>query len=166
MPIREIKDVLDDPTALTLLDTLQNSLKRMDGEMEALQKARDALQSFAMQVHLHTLHALPDGEDALCLLETLSETLNRSEENTNMSDLKKSDFVPHENVEVRFIDLPPMTVAAAQYTGDEPETMRRRCWRTLLKSGPDKQMPGLRMFGFNKSFAGKSRTTYTAMNSG
>ena len=157
---------LDDPTALTLLDTLQNSLKRMDGEMEALQKARDALQSFAMQVHLHTLHALPDGEDALCLLETLSETLNRSEENTNMSDLKKSDFVPHENVEVRFIDLPPMTVAAAQYTGDEPENHAQAMLEDFIeKADLINKMPGLGCSG-STILRRKSRTTYTAMNLG
>ena len=161
VPIREIKDVLDDPTALTLLDTLKNSLKRMDGEMEALQKARDALQSLAMQVHLHTLHALPDGEDALCLLETLSETLNRSEENTNMSDLKKSDFVPHENVEVRFIDLPPMTVAAAQYTGDEPENHAQAMLEDFIeKADLVNKMPGLRMFGFNNPSPEKPDDVY------
>lgn len=161
VPIREIKDVLNDPTALTLLSTLQASLRRMDGEMEALQNARDALQRLAMQVHLHTATALPDGEDALCLLETLSETLNRSEENTSMSDLKKNEFVPHENVEVRFIDLPPMTVAAAQYTGDEPENHAQAMLEDFIENADlVHKMPGLRMFGFNNPSPEKPDDVY------
>lgn len=150
IPLSDIAAVLADPTARTLLNTLQTSIARIDAETEALHTIRHALSALAnraaLMLNLGTSRLPEDGLAAL-LVHAAPPTIK---EEVRMNDFSKAEETLSARMEVRYIHLPPMTVAASQYTGPNPEDNASAALDHFVQvSGLLARMPGLRVFGFN-----------------
>ncbi len=150
IPLAEVAAVLSDPTARTLLEVLQTNIARIDAETDALAAVRHALNALANRAAL-MLNLRPSipAEDGLSTL--LAQVTPPSvKEDIKMNDLSKAENVLNQRLEVRYIYLPPMTIAASQYIGPNPEDNASAALdRFVQESGLLAQMPGLRVFGFN-----------------
>ncbi len=150
IPLSEIAQVLDDPTARTLLDVLQANIARIDAETDALTVVRQALSALANRASLMlNLRSAPPSEDGLSTL--LAQAAPPPiKEDVKMNDLNKAESTLAARMDVRYIHLPPMTVAASQYTGPNPEDNASAALDHFVQeSGLLARMPGLRVFGFN-----------------
>lgn len=163
IPLRDIAEVLADPEAKKLLDVLQSNIRMIDREADALQTVRTALTVLANRVSW-AMHSDPplllEDTSILALVEQLAPLQNEKEE-PKMSDLKKAEQTLGANMDVRYVYLPPMTVAAAQYTGPNPEDVSgARLDQFVQESGLAEKMPGLRVLGFNNPSPEKEGDVY------
>ena len=163
LPLKEIEQILRDPQARTWLTVLKAQMQEIDRERDALQTVRDALAVLANRVFWlasSTRPALPSEHELWELVKTLSP-LPEEKEETKMNDLKKAEQTLNKGMEVRYVYLPPMTVAAAQYTGPNPEDVAGKMLDDFVKEHElQKKMPGLRVLGFNNPSPEKPEDTY------
>jgi len=163
LPLRDIAAILEKPQARTWIGVLQAQIREIDGEREALQAVRDALAVLANRVFWlasSTRPALPDEQALLRLVQQLSP-LPKEQEEIKMTELKKAEQILSAKMDVRYVYLPPMTVAAAQYTGPNPEdTAGRMLDDFVQETGLIQKMPGLRVLGFNNPSPEKPEDTY------
>ena len=152
LPLREIEQILREPQARTWLTVLKAQMQEIDRERETLQTVRDALAVLANRVFWlasSTRPALPSEHELWGLVKQLSP-LPKEKEEVKMTELKKAEQTMGKTMEVRYVYLPPMTVAAAQYTGPNPEDVSGKRLDDFVKeSGLAEKMPGLRVLGFN-----------------
>ncbi len=149
LPLSEVAQVLSDPTAQTLLEVLEANIARIDAETDALATVRQALNALAnraaLVLNLRTSISAEEGLSTL-LAQTSPPPVK---EEIRMNELNKAESALA-RIEVRYIHLPPMTVAASQYTGPNPEGNASAVMdRFVIESGLPEKMPGLRVFGFN-----------------
>lgn len=163
LPLRDIERILREPEARTWISVLQNQMRELDREKEALQTVRDALAVLANRVFWlanSTRPALPDEQELLALVEQLSP-LPKEKEEPKMTDLKKAEQTLSEKMDVRYVYLPPMTVAAAQYTGMNPEDVSGKMLDDFVRdTNLAEKMPGLRVLGFNNPSPEKPEDIY------
>ncbi len=151
IPLSEVGEVLSDPSAQKLLTVLQTNIARIDAETDALCVVRQALSALANRAALYTqtCTALPPGPQELAAL-LMQAAPPPCREEMKMSDLRKAEDTLAARMDVRFVYLPPMTVAASHYTGPNPEDSAGKVLdRFVAESGLMEKMPGLRLFGFN-----------------
>lgn len=171
IPLRDIAEILTEPEAGKLLDVLQSNIRSIDREAEALQTVRAALTALANRVSwaIHGDFPLPlDDASVLAFVERLVPQNNwegvclpEKKESIRMTDLKKAEQTLEANMDIRYIYLPPMTVAAAQYTGPNPEDVSgARLDRFVRENGLAEKMPGLRVLGFNNPSPQHEGQTY------
>ena len=163
LPLRDIAEILKRPEARTWIGVLQNQIKEIDRETEALLAVRDALAVLANRVFWlasSTRPALPDEQELLALVAELSP-LPKEKEELKMTELKNAEQTLNRSLEVRYVYLPPMTVAAAQYTGPNPEDVSGKMLDDFVsESGLIEKMPGLRVLGFNNPSPEKPEDVY------
>lgn len=152
IPLRDIAEILQEPEARKLIGVLQSNIRQIDRERDALQTIRDTLAMLANRVFWLTNSrrpALPNRQELLELVEQLSP-LQTIKEESKMTELKKAEQNLAETMEVRYLYLPPMTVAAAQYTGPNPEDVAGKMLDDFVQENRlTEKMPGLRVLGFN-----------------
>lgn len=152
IPLREVKLILDDPSAQWAIFVFQQKLAEFDAELAGIGAVRavteELLNTLKSRYWLPAADVLLD-EDIGAVLPTLTnsyelekerarkmEDLNRAEENMKLTD-------------VRIVHLPAATVAAARYFGPDPEdhaglmiadfTRERKLW----------EKGDIRLYGFN-----------------
>lgn len=167
LPLKDIAEILRTPEAGKWIAVLQRQIRQLDREKEALQSVRDALAVLANRVFwLANSHrpVLPDEKELLALVDQLSalpqeqEELQMPEKNI---DLKKAEQTFAEVMDVRYVYLPPMTVAAAQYTGPNPEDAAGKMLDDFVRESElARKMPGMRVLGFNNPSPDKSGDMY------
>lgn len=152
LPLKDIAEILHEPEARKLIGILQKNIREIDRERDALQTVRDMIAVLANRVFWLASSRrpmLPDEQELLALVEQLSP-LPEEKEETKMNDLKKAEQTLNKGMEVRYVYLPPMTVAAAQYTGPNPEDVTGKMIDDFVKENAlEKKTPGLRVLGFN-----------------
>lgn len=154
VPLRDIEAALCAPGMQALLDALQRQIRALDRETDALRAVRETAAALANRISwaMQSPHTeMPDDAELLALAGRLAPLQNTDEgEKTRMNDLKRAEQILEESMAVRYIYLPPMTVAAAQYTGENPEDEAGLILdRFVEASGLSESLPGLRVFGFN-----------------
>ena len=154
LPLKEIAILLEDTWQSESLRLLQGRLAELDDEIDALTLIRRLLKQLSerlsesrkRQLHFDLL------EDAT-LLEiagTLAFPKTTIKENTSMEELNKAGEVLNKTLPVRLLRLPPFTVAAYQFIGENPEeTAGDVVTRFVQESGLYEKKPDARMFGFN-----------------
>lgn len=164
LPLRDIELILKQPEARTWIGVLQNQIRELDREKEALQNVRDALAVLANRVFWLAngrRPALPDEKELLSLVEQLNALPKENKEDTKMTELKKAGQESAARMDVRYIYLPPMTVAAAQYVGPNPEDVSGKMIDDFVQEHElQKKMPGLRVLGFNNPSPENPEDTY------
>lgn len=153
IPLREVKLILDDPSAQWAIFVFQQKLSEFDAELANIGAVRavteELLNTLKSRYWLPAADVLLD-EDISAALPSLANSYELEKERARkMDDLNKAE----ENMkltDVRIVHLPAATVAAARYFGPDPEdhagrmiadfTREKKLWETGSS---------LRLYGFN-----------------
>jgi len=154
IPLKKIALIFNDAEQTKIIEIFQESIDEINTEITALQTIRDILNTFIMRLnskkHTHIkLDVLNDAE-LISLIQTLSLSKIKLKEECSMDDLNKANEILSTLKNVRIIHLPPCTVAASHYFGENPEENARKPLEEFVRSIElQKIKPDLRMFGFN-----------------
>lgn len=153
IPLREVKLILDDPSAQWAIYVFQQKLSELGTELESLGALRDVIGELLGS--LKSRYWLPAGdvlldEDISAVLPALTNSYELEKERARkMEDLQKAE----ENMklkDVRIVHLPAATVAAARYFGPDPED---HAGRMIADFAREKKLwetgSSLRLYGFN-----------------
>lgn len=153
IPLKQIARILVSGDAKNAIEILEQNLAGIEDEMTALSTIRNMIKSFIEKLNLHEPgFALPDDENLLEILDSLTVTKISFREEKSMEELSKASEKLNRltDKDVRIVYLPPATVAAYQYIGDEPEMHCHQVMdKFVLESGLIKIKPDTRHFGFN-----------------
>lgn len=154
IPLKKIALIFNDTEQTKFVEIFQESMDELDDEITALQTIRDILSIFTTRLNsvAHTrikLDLLNDA-DIMSVIQTLSLSKINFKEECSMDDLNKANETLSTLKNVRIIHLPPCTVAASHYFGENPEDNAGKPLDEFIRSIElQKVKPDLRMFGFN-----------------
>jgi DNA-binding transcriptional MerR regulator/DNA gyrase inhibitor GyrI len=154
IPLKKIALIFATPEQAQIIALFQESVSELEQEIEALQTVRDILRQFMVRLNAAAkTHLLPDilaDDDLIQVVQTLSVNRSRLKEEQAMSDLNQANEILSTLRDVRVIYLPPCTVAASHYFGDNPED---HAWASLAEYVRSSQLfqakPDARIYGFN-----------------
>ncbi|MDL2318514.1 effector binding domain-containing protein [Eubacteriales bacterium OttesenSCG-928-A19] len=154
VPVKQIATVLDSQDAQAAIRVFRTSIGELDEEIAALSTIRDILSrlmdAIAQATSLRLHHLLTQDDALLAAFETLSVTSINFKEDQTMDSLAKASDTLRKLTDVRIIYLPPATVAAAHFIGDDPEQHAGEIMdRFVLDSDLCRIKPDLRNYGFN-----------------
>jgi len=147
VPLKQIAALLGDSSAVNAIELFMQNISELDEEIASLGTIRDILQALVDKLRESASvrigdHLLSD-KKIMALVAPLS--LNKfalKEADERMNKLTDRD--------VRIAYLPPATVAASHYIGDEPEHHAAMVMdKFVLESDLPAIKPDLRHFGFN-----------------
>lgn len=154
IPLKDIKAILQDPKAVTAIAVFEQSIAELDVELEALGTIRSILAQLVEQLQktaqISLRHLLTADAAFLTVMETIAPAGNTLKEGKTMEDLQRAEKGLLKLTDVRIVTLPPFTVAAAHYIGDEPEQQVNETMKQFVRqSNLCQTKPDLRCFGFN-----------------
>lgn len=158
IPVKQIKDILNNQNAVTVIEIFKQNISELDEEITALSTLKSILMRFVDELQkkadVYLKLELLNDKTMLAIVSTLSFSENKIKENVSMEELNKAN----ENLnkladkDVRIVYLPPMTVAAAYATGEGCEGKAIDMITQFVKeSGLLKVKPDARSFGFDCS---------------
>jgi len=153
LPLKQIQEILQSEDALVAIDILERNLADIEDEITALSTIRSVLKSFIERLNLsdNTL-ALLDDESLLEVVDALTISKVNLKDQKTMEDLNQANEKLDRltDRDVRIIQLPSATVAAAHSIGDEPEEAAMQMLQEFIeKTDLAKVYPAARCFGFN-----------------
>ena len=125
IPLKQIRLIFENPNTQTILNVLMQSLQETEDEMRAL--------STLWHIHRHLIAELQNAsgvsvktvllsdEVMRAAMSSLSVTKIHFKEENPMDDLNKANERLSRLQDVRILHLPPCTVAASHYFGENPE---------------------------------------------
>ena len=132
IPVKQICVIMSNPDAVTVIDIFKKNISELDSEITALSTIKNILDGFIKELEkIADLHLNIDflGDDSvLKSTGTLSLIKKNIKENHSMNDLNKAAEVLNKLKNVRVVYLPPMTVASAFYTGENPH---KKAWQAI-----------------------------------
>lgn len=153
IPLKQIATLLTTDNAKTAIEYLEQNLSEIEDEITALSTIRSIIKSFIEKLNLSDDKFLyPDDESLLDIVDSLTITKINLKEEKSMKELNNASETLNKLTDknVRIVYLPPSSVAAYQYVGDEPEI---HCHQVMdefvLKSGLINIKPDTRHYGFN-----------------
>lgn len=154
IPLKDIAAVFADPACNRLLEVLQDNLGQIEDELSALQTIRQIMQNLIRQLNtaVHTNISLDLLNDAdLCsMVQALQITKPKLKEELSMNELNRAEQTLSALKNVRILYLPPCTVAASHYFGENPEDHAQRLISTFIRENKLWTVkPDFRLFGFN-----------------
>lgn len=154
IPLKQIAIILDDHGQSQALRILRKNISELDDEIIALDKIREILRCFLSRLDeciskSVRLDLLEDSE-LLKVVDALSLSKINFKEKWSMEELNKASEVIESRMALRIVYLPQATVAASQYTGNNPEDLSGARLESFIKSVnlPEKK-PDFRVYGFN-----------------
>lgn len=162
--LKKIALILECPEQMKIVEVFYESMNELDDEISALQTIRDILRMFITRLNTaaHTnvkLDMFDDGE-IMSVIQTLSLSKINFKEERSMDNLNKANETLSTLKNVRIIYLPPCTVAASHYFGENPEDNAGKSLNEFIRRIElQKIKPDLRMFGFNNP-SPKGNETY------
>ncbi len=160
IPLKQITEILKKEDAVLAIDIFQENLKEINNEISALSTIRKILAVFIEKLgsaitEKKKLDLLGDAE-VLKVVEALAVTKIKFKEDKSVEDNKTAKDLNKANKElnalkdIRIVYIPPLTVAASQYTGKDSEMHSgERLDKFVRESGLLKHKPDARHFGFN-----------------
>ncbi|WOO38016.1 effector binding domain-containing protein [Anaerocolumna sp. AGMB13020] len=165
IPLKQITEIVKREDALLAIDIFQENLKEINNEISALSTIKKILEVFIEKLgntitEKKKLDLLGDAE-ILKVVEALAVTKIKFKEdrpvedksvqdNQTVNDLNKANKELNALKDIRIVYLPPLTVAASQYTGKDSEMHSgERIDNFVRESGLLKLKPDARHFGFN-----------------
>lgn len=154
IPVREIEIILNNTDAVAAIEIFRQNIDDLDAEITALATIRDILNHFVEELcettELPLTNVFPQDDTLLATIESLDLININSKEKRSVNKLKKANERLSQISDVRIIYLPPATVAASHYIGDDPELNANSLIDNFVKaSALDKMKPDLRRYGFN-----------------
>jgi len=156
IPLKQIGLILQSENTAEIIDAFQQNLNEVDDEISALSTIREIINTFVerlkesiqqdIMLNLLDDSALLEAVDALTVQKiplkeekTVGDLQSASEKLNRLTDR-----------DVRIVYLPPATVAAYQYVGDEPEAHCNQVIdKFVIETGLVKIKPDIRHYGFN-----------------
>lgn len=154
IPVRQIKIILQNEDAVRTVEIFRQNISELDEEITALSTIKQILGRFAEELTKETklpLYELigQDGTLSASLDSLRLVSINFKEEHM-MGELKKAEQGLSQLHDVRIVFLPPATVAAAHYVGDDPELHANAAIDGFVReTGLHRKKPDLRHYGFN-----------------
>lgn len=154
IPLKKTALIYQDSEQMKAVEVFQESISELDHEITALETIRDILRMFVVRLdssaHSHSKLDLLDDAEIMRVVQTLSLSKIHLKEECSMDDLNKANDTLSTLKNVRILHLPPCTVAASQYFGENPEENAEKPLCEFVKSIElHKTKPDLRMLGFN-----------------
>lgn len=156
IPLKQVGILLNNRDAVHAVNILRQNISELNAEIDSLSTIKTILNRFVDMLReksgINLATDLLSDTTLLSMIAPLTpEKLNFREEKT-MEDLNKADEKLNKLIDkdVRIIYLPPATVAAYQYEGDEPENkVGKVIDKFVLDHDLPKIKPDLRHYGFN-----------------
>lgn len=154
VPLKTIGSLLTGCDAEQAVGLLRQRIAEIDEERRALEVIRDTLLLFVERIGLNQSAldrlALLGNQELLSTVSALGLSNTTLKEKSLMSELNQTDTARWKNLNVRYVMLPPCTVAAFHYIGPDPEDkVGEMASRFVQESGLYEIKPDARMFGFN-----------------
>ena len=165
VPLRAIAQILSDCNAAQAIAVLQERVQEVEGELRSLTAIRDVLTMFIQRISgaqgvAQRIGLLGD-EGVLMAVRALGLSNPTLKEKVILSEINQAEQEQWKRLNVRFIMLPPMTVAAFHYIGPDPEDhVGEMASRFVQESRLYETKPDSRMFGFNHPNPSPDRPHY------
>jgi DNA-binding transcriptional MerR regulator/DNA gyrase inhibitor GyrI len=154
IPLKEISAILNDPEQVRLIEIIQENINELNIEITALNTIRDVLKIILSRLSIGKeaklkLDLLSEA-DILNLIEPLSPSRIPFKEECSIENLNKANEVLDKLKNVRIVLLPPCTVAAYHFVGENPEeTVGDAVDKFVRESRLYQLKADSRMFGFD-----------------
>lgn len=154
IPVKQIAIILDDAEQKLALAILQENVTELEEEISALHTVRNVLkllvskldESMQKKVRLDLL----GDEELMEVVRVLNPSKTNLKEERAMNELEHASKVLDSKMDIRIVYLPPATVAASQYTGENPEdTAGKRIYDFIRAANLPMIKPDFRVYGFN-----------------
>lgn len=154
IPLKKIALIFENTELMRIVEVLEESINELDDEISALQTIRDVLSMFITRLnsveHTEVKLDILNDSDIISVIQTLSLSKINFKEERSMDDLNKANETLSILKNVRILYLPPCTVAASHFIGENPEDGAEKPFTKFIRSiGLQKIKPDLRVFGFN-----------------
>lgn len=154
IPLKEISIILKDDNVSVALEIFEKNLSSIMDEVSALTTLGNVIQTLIERLrnnsYLNKKLDLITDENMLEIVNSLMLPKNNLKEDISMSDLNKANENLSKLKDVRIIYLPPATVAASHYIGENPEDHAgEQLNKFVLESGLCDIKLDLRHYGFN-----------------
>lgn len=165
VPLAAIAAILTNCDAGEAVAILQTRVQEVEGEIRSLAAIRDALTMFVQRISgaadMAERVALLGDEGLLKAVQALGLSNSTLKEKVIMSEINHAEQEQWRRLNVRFLRLPPMTVAAFHYIGPDPEDHAGdMASRFVQESHLYEAKPDSRMFGFNHPNPSPDRPHY------
>ena len=123
VPVKQIREIFGNSSALGVIEVFESNIRELDEQMTALSTVKSLLsrlvQELQEKANLHLQLDYLGDSSVFAVVNSISFPKNTIQEEKSMEDLNKANEILQklEDKEVRIIYLPPMTVAAARYSG-------------------------------------------------
>lgn len=154
IPVKQIKEILNNQDAVTAINIFKQNIRELDGEIAALDTIRTILMQFITELEEKTkiqlkLDMLND-ESILSIVDSLSLPNNHIKEDKTIEDLNKANQRLIRIQDIRVIFVPPMTIASFHYVGEQSEmNSLLTISKFVRESGLLEIKPDSRHFGLN-----------------
>lgn len=154
IPVKQIKTILDNPDAARAAEIFRQNITELDEEITALSTIKSILERFILELEQTAdikLGRFVAGNDTLlAAIESLSLTSINFKEDKTLDNLKKAEETLSKLTNVRIVYLPPATVAAAHYIGEDPEARASEMLEKFVRETDLRRLkPDIRHYGFN-----------------
>ena len=159
--IKQISEILNNQNAADAAEIFEQNIRELDEEITSLSAVKSILARFAEelreQANIQVQFDLLTDTNELSVIDSLSFSKNyinntNAKENLTMENLNKAEerLSKLTDKDVRIIYLPPATVAASHYIGDEPEHHAAAAMdKFVTESKLPEIKPDMRQYGFN-----------------
>lgn len=153
VPLKDIGAILSEGDAAQALTVLQGRLAEVEAEIRSLETIREVLGAFVERIGAANAAqrvALLGDEALLSAVRALGLSQNTLKERVMMNELHHAEQEQWKTLNVRYVLLPEMTVAAFHYIGPDPEDHVSELAQAFVReSGLYLRKPDARAFGFN-----------------
>ena len=156
IPLKQIALIMKSENTVAIINAFQQNLAEVDDEITALSTIRDIINSFISRlkesIHQDIKLSLLDDTTLLEAVDALTVQKTPLKEEKTAEDLEQASekLSKLTDRDVRIVYLPPATVAASHYIGDEPEHHAAMIIdKFVVDNNLPNIYPGLRHYGFN-----------------
>ena len=151
IPLQQIGELLSNDDATYAIDVFRQNLREIGAQIDALEIIRATLEELIERLnHVRSVNSYEYllGDDSLRNL--IEWAAPPKKEVHTMTDLNEANETLGKLKDVRIVFLPPATVAASHFIGDEPENVAGTRIEEFAKTANiAKIKPDVRLYGFN-----------------
>jgi len=153
IPVKQIRTILSNPDAATVVDIFKKSIQELDTEITALSTIKKILDRFVIELEEKTNIQLNlnylTSDSVLELSAPLSLVQKNTKANTIINDLNQAAEVLAKLDSARVVFIPPMTIASYRHIGENSKKNAAKIVDEFVRSGNIYQIkPDMRQLGF------------------
>ena len=165
IPLKQIANILENESATAAINIFRKNINELEDKINALSTVKEVLsrlikeleRSQDIKVHLDLL----SNDSILKVIDSLSLSNFDFKEEKSVEELSKASKKLETLSDVRIIHLPPFTVAASHYKGENPEdNAGKQLEKFINESNLYEIKPDARVFGFNHPNPSNDRPFY------